>query len=122
MSYCKVLMSAMLAIAASQTAFASSAIPPIGGEVGYVPVHSTSSTKSRIEVKQELSARRSPNQAASDGVMFVGGEVGYLSPTHAYQFEGGKLIHSDAMQHNSPKPDWRMSATERREFSEYYVN
>ncbi|MES2972286.1 MAG: DUF4148 domain-containing protein [Pseudomonadota bacterium] len=120
MSLSKVLVSVALAAVAVQTAYASSGASFAGGEVGFIP-HNTPGTMTRAQVEQELLAS-GQNKAATDGVQFVGGEVGYFSTAHSYKFDGGKLVHADSLQHNAPKPDWRMSATERRAFAEQYIN
>lgn len=72
-----------------------------GGEEG-LRLHKAQSTKSKAEVRAELQAAN----ASGYGVMGSGesGEGGKFSQRHSFAFQGGKLVHSDNLAHNNPKP------------------
>jgi hypothetical protein len=82
-----------------------------GGEEG-LRLHKAQSTKSKAEVRAELQSTRS---IGGYGVMGTGesGESGAFSQRHSFAFQGGKLVHSDNLAHNSPKPSIAMGALER---------
>ena len=112
----------VLALAGSfiPAAFASSGSTWVGGEVGFQD-HAVQGTKSRAEVRNEFLASRA-NPVTSDGGLAVGGEAGYIAPQHSYAFREGKLVHTDKIAHNTPKPSLSMTDAERRLFQELYVN
>ena len=101
-------------------AFAGAGSTWIGGEAGFES-HAVPSSKSRAVVQKEFEAFRA-NAVTSDGGTLVGGEAGYIRPQHSYAFQGGKLIHTDAIAHNTPKPSLSMTAVERQLFREQYAN
>ena len=111
-----------LALAGSfvPAAFANSGSSWVGGEAGFQD-HALQSAKSRAEVRNEFLAWRR-NPVTSDGGLAVGGEAGYIPPQHSYAFRDGKLVHTDTIAHNTPKPSLSMTPAERRLFQELYVN
>jgi hypothetical protein len=112
---------AILLSALAITAAQANGVPQIGGKVGYEPPY-VAGTKSIAQVRAELQAYQA-NPASADGVKFVGGEVGYVYPSaHRLGFTDGKLVHNDALAHNTPRPNWKKTQEERREFIEHYVN
>ncbi|WP_096699580.1 DUF4148 domain-containing protein [Polaromonas sp. AER18D-145] len=120
MLFRKTVFALALAGAALPAAFANSGSTWVGGELGF-ETHAVQSTKSRADVQQELQAFRQ-NPVAADGGRLVGGEAGYIHPQHSYAFQGGKLVHTDTIAHNTPKPSLAMTDAERRLFQEQYVN
>ena len=72
-------------------------------------------------MQKEFEAFRK-NPMAADGGRIVGGEAGYVPAQHSYVFQGGKLIHTDNIALNTPKPSLAISEAERRLFQEQYVN
>lgn len=116
----KTVLSLALTCVSIPTAFASSGATWVGGELGFKP-HALQSTSSRADVQREFEAFRG-NPMTADGGRIVGGEAGYVPPQHSYAFQGGKLIHTDTIAHNTPKPSLSMSEAERRLFQEQYAN
>ncbi|OYY37325.1 MAG: DUF4148 domain-containing protein, partial [Polaromonas sp. 39-63-25] len=41
---------------------------------------------------------------------------------HSYAFQDGRLVHTDSIAHNTPKPSLAMTDAERRLFREQSVN
>lgn len=107
-----------LVSASIPAAFANTGITWTGGEQGF-EFHVMPSTKSRADVQKELEAFRK-NPVTADGATLVGGE--YIPPQHSYAFQGGKLVHTDTLPHNTPKPSLMMTEAERQLFKELYSN
>ena len=101
-------------------AFASSGLTPVGGEVGF-ETHVMPGTKNRSDVQKDLQTFRK-NPVAADGGTLVGGEVGYEFAKHSYALQGGKLVHTDNIAHNTSKPNLAMTDAERRSYQELYAN
>ncbi len=118
MLFRKTVFALALAGAALPAAFANSGSTWVGGELGF-ETHAMQSTKSRADVRKEFEAFRK-NPVTADGGTLVGGEVGYIGPQHSYAFEGGKLVHTDTIPHNTPKPSLAMTQVERQLFKEQY--
>ena len=115
----KTVLALALAGAAIPAAFAGSGSTWVGGEQGF-ETHAVRSQLSRSDVQKEFLGFRA-NPVTPDGGRLVGGEAGYVAPQHSYAFQGGKLVHTDRIAHNTPKPSLVMSATERRRFNEQSV-
>ena len=109
-----------LAGAAIPAAFANTGSAPVSGEQGF-ETHPTQSTKSRADVQRELADFRK-NPRTADGGMFTQGEAGYIAPQHSYDFKGGRLVHSDNIDHSQPKPSLAMTHEERHDFRKQYSN
>lgn len=120
MSVFKTVLAVALAGAAIPAAFAGSGSTRVGGEQGF-ETHAVQSQLSRADVQKEFLASRG-NPVTADGGRLVGGEAGYVGPQHSYAFVGGKLVHTDAIAHNTPKPSLVMSAAQRRQLQEQSVN
>lgn len=120
MLFRKAIFALALAGAAIPAAFADTGSTWVGGELGF-ETHAVQSTKSRAEVQNEYLAFRG-NPVSADGGRIVGGEAGYVLPQHSYAFQGGRLVHTDTIAHNTPKPTLSMSAAERRVFQDQYTN
>jgi hypothetical protein len=120
MLFRKTVFTLALAGASISAAFASSGSTWVGGEAGF-EIHPVQSTKSRADVQREFEAFRK-NPVTAEGGTAVGGEAGYIPPQHTYAFRGGKLVHTDSLAHNTPKPSLAMTDAERRVFQEQYVN
>ena len=116
----KTVVAVALAAAALPAAFANSGSTYINGEVGFQE-HPVQGTASRAEVKKELEAFRK-NPVTADGGRIINGEIGYVPPQHSYAFEGGKLVHTDKLAHNTPKPSQVMTPAERRTYRQNYFN
>ena len=120
MLFRKTVFALALAGAAIPAAFANSGSAPVRGEQGF-ETHAMQSTRSRADVQRELADfRRNPMTA--EGGMFTQGETGYVFPQHSYDFKGGKLVHSDTIAHNTPKPSLTMTPAERLQYRAEYVN
>jgi hypothetical protein len=120
MSFRNTVLALALSGAAIPAAFADTGSSWVGGEVGF-ETHAVQSTRSRTEVQREYLAFRN-NPVTSDGGRIVGGEAGYLPPQHSYAFQDGRLVHTDMIAHNTPRPTLSMTAGERRVFQEQYAN
>ncbi len=120
MLFRKTVFALALAGAAVPVAFANSGSTWVGGELGF-ETHAVQSTNSRANVQKELQAFRK-NPVTADGGTLVGGEAGYIRPQHSYAFQGGKLVHTDSIAHNTSKPSLAMTAAERRLYQELYSN
>lgn len=116
----KVVFALALVGTSLSAAFAADTGTWQGGEIGYVPAPAHS-TLSRGDVRQELQAFRR-NPVTSDGGTIVGGEVGYEPAQHSFAFADGKLIHSDNIAHNTPRPSVDMTSAERRAYKQSYPN
>lgn len=120
MLFRKTVFALALAGAAIPAAFAESGSAPLRGEQGF-ETHATQSTKSRADVQRELADFRK-NPMTAEGGMFTQGETGYVFPQHSYDFKGGKLVHSDTIDHNKQKPSLAMNHEERHAFRKQYSN
>lgn len=120
MSFRKSVFVLALVSASIPAAFANSGSTWVGGELGFES-HPVQSNKSRAVVQKEFEAFRA-NPVTSDGGTLVGGEAGYVHPQHSYAFQCGKLVHTDTIAHNTPKPSLTMTQVERQLFKEQYTN
>lgn len=116
----KAVFALALAGAAIPAAFANSGSTLVRGEQSF-ETHAMQSTKSRADVQRELADFRK-NPMTADGGMFTQGETGYAFPQHSYDFKGGTLVHSDTINHNTPKPSLAMNPEERDAFRKQYFN
>ena len=106
--------------AAIPAAFASSDAIWLGSDRGFEFYPGTSnSTKSRADVQQELAAFRK-NPVTADGGKIVNTDNGYISPQHSYAFQGGTLVHTDSIAHDTPKPSLAMTDADKRLQRELY--
>jgi len=120
MSVRKALLSLALVGAAIPAAFAGTQSTWVGGEAGF-ETRTVPSSTTRAAVQAEfLAFRRNP--VTANGGMQVGGEVGYVFPQHTYAVQGGKLVHTDQIAHNSPKPSLVKTPAERARYQEQYIN
>lgn len=115
MSFRKTVFVIALVSSSIPVAFATSGNTR-GGEVAF-EYHSFQSNKSRSDVRNELDAFRA-NPVTSTGASPRGGDVGYAYPQHSYAFQDGKLVHTDTISHNTPKPSLAMTDAERQLFKE----
>lgn len=115
MLFRKTIFALALTGAVLPAAFANSGVTWVGGERGF-EFHAQKSTKSRAEVQKELEAfRQSP--VTADGGSLTGRDAGYIPPQHSYAFQGGKLVHTDSIAHDTPKPTGlAMTDAERRQY------
>lgn len=115
MLFRKTVFALALAGAALPAAFANSGSTWVGGERG-VEFHANKSTKNRAEVQKELEAFRQ-NPVTADGGTLAGRDASYIPPQHSYAFQGGKLVHTDSLAHDTPKPtSLAMTDAERRQY------
>ena len=109
-----------LAGAAIPAAFANNGSAVMRGEQGF-ETHAMPSARSRADVQRELADFRK-NLMTAGGGTFTQGETGYVFPQHSYDFKGGKLVHSDTIDHNKQKPSLAMTGEERHAFRKQYSN
>lgn len=118
MLFRKTVFALALVGAAIPAAFANNGTTWVGGERGF-EFHANTSTKSRADVQKELEAFRK-NPTTADGGKMVSTNIGYINPQHSYASQGGKLIHTDSIAHDTPKPSLAMTDAERRLYRELY--
>jgi len=88
----------------------------VEAEVGS-PQAPQASTKSRLQVQQELAEwRRNP---VAGGWRDVGGELGWKRMPHSYVRVSGQLVHSDALTHDAARPS-AASPQEKQKLSTTY--
>ncbi|MFZ3139073.1 DUF4148 domain-containing protein [Polaromonas sp.] len=126
MLFRKTIVALVLVGAAIPAAFANSVVTSVGGDRdSQYPASNTNtntnsnSTKSRADVQQELEAFRK-NSVTADGGKIVNTEIGFISPQHSYAFQGGTLVHTDSLSHDTPKPSLAMTDAEKRLQRELY--
>ncbi len=107
-----------LSSAAIASAFAADTGKFLNGELGYVPAP-FHGTLTRDEVKRDLASFQQ-NPVTGDGSRFVGGEVGYVYPSHSYAIRDGKLVHTDTIAHDTPRKSGRMTADQIDAFQNSY--
>lgn len=93
-------------------AFANNGMSIVGGEKG-VEFHDTPSLKSRADVQKELDASRKNPTIADGGKSLAGGAL-YIFPQHSMTFKDGKAVHTDNLNHDTPKPSLTMTPDERQ--------
>lgn len=116
MLFRKSVVALALVGAAIPAAFANSVVTSVGGDRdSQYPASYTNSnsSKSRADVQKELEAFRK-NPVTADGGKIVNTEIGFISPQHSYAFQGGTLVHTDSLSHDTPKPSLAMTDAEKR--------
>ena len=95
------------ALAGNGVALATAPVHPANTEMGSV-YHGTeyASVDGRFaRVDHWNSPVAAPaSRAAHDAWDFIGGESGWVLRQHSYDFANGRLVHSDTISHDSPKP------------------
>ncbi|MBG6073802.1 MULTISPECIES: DUF4148 domain-containing protein [unclassified Polaromonas] len=121
MSIRKTIVALALVAAAVPAAFANSHTGWAGNErgVSLIEANTSTSTKTRAEVVQELQAFRN-NPVTSDGSKLVDNERRVSLPRHSYAFQGGALVHTDTIAHNTAKPSVVLTDAEKRRNRELY--
>lgn len=120
MLFRKTVFALALAGAVLPAAFANSGSAAVRGEQGF-ETHAMPSARSRADVQRELADFRK-NPVDAYGGTFTQGEVGYIAPQHSYDFKGGRLVHTDNIDHGQPKPSLAMTHEERHAFRKQYSN
>lgn len=119
----KTIVALALVAAAVPAAFANSHTGWAGNERGVSIIQSSAnasaSTKTRAEVVQELQAFRS-NSVMANGSRFVDNERGFAPAQHSYAFQGGALVHTDTIAHNTAKPSTALTDADKRRNRELY--
>ena len=120
MSIRKTIVALALVGAALPAAFANNGTTWMGSDRGFErhPGNS-SSTKTRVEVMQELQAFRK-NPVTADGGRIVNTERGFVPAQHSYAFQGGVLAHTDTIAHDTAKPGVVMTDADKRRNRELY--
>ena len=123
MSIRKTIVALALAGAALPGAFAASHTGWAGNERGVSIIQSSAnasaSTKTRAEVVQELQAFRK-NPVTADGGKIVNTERGFVPAQHSYAFQGGALVHTDTIAHDTAKPSLVLTDADKRRNHELY--
>lgn len=117
----QVLVATTVAIFTLPAAIAASGTTPANNERGYTTHAMPASGLTRAQVQAELAAFRK-NPVSADGTRFVGGEIGWVDQGHSSAFRNGRLVHTDNIDHNAPKPSLSMTAAERAAYRELNRN
>lgn len=91
---------------------------PSKDETGTV-MHVIPGLKSRAQLDAERTAI-AKNEVSKDGWRYVGGDTGWELVQHAYAFRGGKLVHADNIDHNTPKPTLTSIVEGRKQYQKLY--
>lgn len=123
----------LLAISAAGLAipvsYASTGQTFVGGEVGFA-THAAGSPLTREQVLNELAAFRA-NPVLSDGVVVVGGEIGYIDAgpgrkaaphSHARGLASHTHVLGNAGAASTPAAAVQATESERRAMREQYLN
>ena len=103
-------------------AFASSGATNLSTDRGF-EFHATQSTKSRADVMKELEAsKKAPAAGMNRSPSFNRGDSGYVAEPHSFAVQAGRLVHTDNIAHNTPKPRLAMTDAERRMSQQLYRN
>lgn len=104
------------ALAASGTTWSGAP----GGDHVYSQKNSESAAN-RADVQKEL-ADALKKSMANDRSTWASADGGVSTPfpQHSYAFRGGKLVHTDSISHDTPKPSRAVPGTEQKLFSEQY--
>lgn len=95
-------------------AFASSGATNLSTDRGF-EFHATQSSKSRTEVMKELElSKKAPAAGMNRTPSFNRGDSGYINEQHSFAIQDGRLVHTDTIAHNTPKPSLAMTDAERR--------
>ena len=95
-------------------AVANQTFHPANNEAGVI-THSVPGSKTRAQVEAEQIAAAA---TAVGNWRYVGGEWELVQ--HAYVFRNGKLVHTDQLEHNAPKPSLASIAEGRKQYAEQY--
>ena len=118
MSIRKTIVALVLVGAAVPAAFASSGVTQGPGYRDF-QYHATNSTKTRAEVQQETEAFRK-NPLTADGTKILNTGTGFASPQHSYALQGGSLVHTDTIAHNTRNSSLGMTDADKRLNRELY--
>ena len=121
MSIRKTIVAMALVGAALPAAFANSHTGWAGNErgVSVIQANISASTKTRAEVVQELQTFRK-NPVTADGSKLVDTERGFVPAQHSYAFQGGALVHTDTLAHDTAKPSVVLTDADKRLNRELY--
>jgi exopolysaccharide biosynthesis protein len=105
MLFRKTLFVLALTGAALPAAFANTGCISTSADGGCsTPQFSSASTKSRADVQKELAAFQK-NAAIANASTFVSADGSSSSiPQHSFALRDGKLVHTDKLEHDAPKP------------------
>ena len=115
------LVATAVAIVTLPAAFATSGTTVADNERGLTTHAMPSSGLTRSQVIAELMAFKK-NPVAADGARFVDGEIGWVDQGHSSEWRNGRLVHTDTIDHNAPKPSPSMTPAERAAHRELYRN
>lgn len=121
MSIRKTIVALALVGAALPAAFANSNTGWAGNErgVSVIEANTSASIKTRAQVVQELQAFRN-NPVAANGSKFVNNDRGFARAQHSYAFQGGALVHTDTIAHNTVKPSVVLTDADKQLNRELY--
>lgn len=114
MSIRQTVLALALVGASIPAAFANSGATLLTTDRGF-EFQPTQSTKSRADVMKELEASKNASAAGMNrSPSFNRGDSGYVNEQHSFVVQGGRLVHTDTLAHNTPKPSLAMTAAEQR--------
>jgi hypothetical protein len=105
MLFRKSLFVLALAGATIPAAFANSGCVSTSADGGCSsPQYSSTSTKSRADVQQELAAFQKASATANINTFVSADGSSSNIPQHSLALRDGKLVHTDKLAHDAPKP------------------
>lgn len=113
------LVATAVAFVTIPAAFATSGTTSANNQRGYTTHAMPASGLTRAQVKAELAAFMK-NPVAADGARYVGGDTGWVYEGHKSEFRNGRLVHTDNIDHNAPKPSLSMTPEERALYRDLY--
>ena len=113
------LVATAVAFVTIPAAFATSGSTSANNDRGYTSHAMPASGLTRAQVQAELAAFKK-NPVAADGARYVGGDIGWVYEGHKSEFRNGRLVHTDNIDHNAPKPSLRMTPAERELYRELH--
>lgn len=112
------LAAAVVLSLSAGTVFADQTFHPSNDEPGTI-MHVIAGTKSRAQVETRR-IEVANNGVAGDGWRYVGGEAGWELVQHAYDFRAGKLVHTDSIDHSTPRPSIASIEQARKQYLDLY--
>lgn len=118
MTSLKTVLALTFAIVALPAAFANNGTTTMKNEKGF-EYHASPNPKSRAEVRNELTQyRASPEGVNSLAMLRVDRQ--FSRPAHSYALQGGNVVHTDKIPHDTPKPSASLTDAEKLQYKLMY--
>lgn len=106
--------------AAVPAAFANSCASTSADGGCSTPQYSSASTKSRADVQKELAAFQKASAVTDVNTFMSADGSSSRIPQHSFVLLDRKLVHTDKLEHDAPKPSLARTDTEQNLFPERY--